>query len=90
MNLTEEGLHLMSPLSQDEGAPEVETLVLADVLQPAPFPKNMGSIRKTMRTVMCKTKTTRVWLYKITDSIGDTSDAHDHNILGQPIQLINS
>lgn len=69
MNLTEEVLHLMSPLPQDEGALKVETLVLPDVLQLAPLPKNLGSRRKTMRTTMCKTSTTRVRLYKITGLI---------------------
>jgi len=67
MNLTDEVLHLMSPLPQDEGAAKVETLVLPDVLQPASLVKNMGSRRGTMRTINCKTRTTRVRLYKITD-----------------------
>lgn len=62
MNLTEEVRHIMSSLPQDEGDAKVETLVLPDVLQAAPIPKHVGSRRKSMRTVMCKTKSIRVRL----------------------------
>ena len=60
MNLTEEVIHIMSTLSQDEGGLKIETSALTDVLQPAPLSKNTGFRRKTMRTVMNKTKNTRV------------------------------
>lgn len=63
MNLTDEVLHLISPLPQDQGAAKVETVVMPDVLQPAALQKNVGSCRKTMRTVICKTKASRVRLY---------------------------
>jgi hypothetical protein len=69
MNLTEEVLQLMSPLSQDEGALKVEASALPDVLQPAPLLKKFESRRKTMRTVSNLTESIRVRWYKIREPI---------------------